>query len=276
MSEDLNPADAAGTEDVVSEDTEVETTEAEQETDQTEDSTDEGDEDKPKRETAKERRERDKAYKQRLREEAETHKKSADEAEARRARILDAGKQIAAPVEKDFEDYTEFVAAKAVWRHAQQATERDANEAGTEAEAARKRAEAINQQEKQYVDNAWRDQIKDAQARYTDFEAVAFSNDVPITDQMAEIIKSSDMGADLAYYLGKNKAIAADIAKLQPIEAARVMGRIEAQISAPRPRTETKAPDPISPVRGKAAASKDPAKMSYAEYKAARAAGTLK
>ncbi|MGR3525070.1 MAG: hypothetical protein ACU0CT_03610 [Paracoccaceae bacterium] len=273
MSEDLNPAEAAGTEEVVSEEVE----EAEQETDQTEQVEEsEGDDDKPKRETAKERRERDKAYKQRLREEAEQHKKSADEAEARRARILDAGKQISAPVEKDFDDYTEFVAAKAVWRHAQQATERDANEAFTEAEAARQRAEAIRQQEAQYTDNAWRDQIKDAQARYTDFEAVAFDQSVPITDQMAEIIKSSDMGADLAYYLGKNKAIAADIAKMQPIEAARVMGRIEASLSAPRPRTETKAPDPITPVRGKAAASKDPAKMSYAEYKAARAAGTIR
>lgn len=273
MSEDLNPADAAGTEDVVSE--EVEVTEADQETDQTDESTDEGD-DKPKRESAKERRERDKAYKQRLREEAETHKKSADEAEQRRARILDAGKQIAAPVEKDFDDYTEYVAAKAVWRHAQQAAERDANEAGTQAEAARKRADAVSQQERQYIDQAWGEQIKDAQSRYTDFEAVAFNKDVPITDQMAEIIKSSDMGADLAYYLGKNKAIAADIAELRPIEAARAMGRIEAQISAPRPRTETKAPDPISPVRGKAAASKDPSKMSYAEYKAARSAGTLR
>lgn len=273
MSEDLNPAEAAGTEEVVSEEVE----EAEQETDQTDTGEEsEGDEDKPKRESAKERRERDKAYKQRLREEAEQHKKSADEAEARRARILDAGKQITAPVEKDFDDYTEFVAAKAVWRHAQQATERDANEAFTEAEAARQRAEAIRQQEAQYTDNAWRDQIKDAQARYADFEAVAFDQSVPITDQMAEIIKSSDMGADLAYYLGKNKAIAADIAKMQPIEAARVMGRIEASISAPRPRTETKAPDPITPVRGKASASKDPAKMSMAEYKAARMAGTLR
>lgn len=194
------------------------------------------------RETAKERRERDKAYKQRLREEAETHKKSADEAEARRARILDAGKQISAPVEKDFDDYTEFVAAKAVWRHAQQATERDANEAFTEAEAARQRAEAIRQQEKQYTDQAWGEQIKDAQSRYTDFEAVAFDQSVPITDQMAEIIKSSDMGADLAYYLGKNKAIAADIAKMQPIEAARVMGRIEATLSAPALEQKPKPP----------------------------------
>lgn len=272
MSEDLNPADAAGTEEVVSEEVE----EAEQETDQTEQVEETEGDDKPKRETAKERRERDKAYKQRLREEADSLRAKADEAEQRRQRILDAGKQIAAPVEKDFDDYTEFVAAKAVWRHAQQAAERDANEAGTEAEAIRKRAEAIRHQEEQYVAQAWGDQVNDARQRYADFEDVALNPSVPITTSMAEIIRTSDMGADLAYYLGKNKAVAADIAKMQPIEAARAMGRIEAQISAPRPRTETKAPDPISPVRGKAAASKDPAKMTMAEYKAARAAGSLR
>lgn len=273
MSEELNPAEAAGADGVVSEETEAaEVTEDQAEAPDSEES--EGD--KPKRETAKERRERDKAYKQRLREEAESLRAKADEAEQRRQRILDAGKQIAAPVEKDFEDYTEYVAAKAVWRHAQQAAERDANEAGTEAEAIRKRAEAIQQQEKQYIAETWNSQMAEARARYVDFDSVALSQDVPITQQMAEIITTSDMGADLAYYLGKNRALAADIAKMQPIEAARVMGRIEAQLTAPRPRTETKAPEPISPVRGKAAASKDPAKMTMAEYKAARQAGTIR
>ena len=53
---------------------------------------------------------------------------------------------------------------------------------------------------------------------------------------------------------------------MNPVEAARAIGRIEASIALPKPRTETKAPDPINPVRGSAAASRNPDNMSYVEW----------
>ena len=59
---------------------------------------------------------------------------------------------------------------------------------------------------------------------------------------MTDLILTSDVGADVAYHLGQNRALAAQIAEMNPVEAARAIGRIEASIVAPKPRTETKAP----------------------------------
>ena len=83
---------------------------------------------------------------------------------------------------------------------------------------------------------------------------------------MTDLILTSDVGADVAYHLGQNHALAAQIAAMNPVEAARAIGRIEAGIVQPKPRTETKAPDPISPVRGSAGAARDPEKMSYRDF----------
>lgn len=236
----------------------------------------EGDaEDEKKRESAKERRERDKAYKQRLRDDAETERSKAEAAEARKAKILDAGKQEASPVEADFADYAEFIAAKAVWSYSQKDRERQAGEAGQEAEAARLRAKEIQTTEAKVLQLAWQHQVQEAKTRYQDFEAVALDPSVPISDAMVGIIQSSDVAADVAYHLGKNKAVAAEIAKLSPVEAARAIGRIEASIGSPKPRTETKAPQPIAPLKGGATAMKDPSKMTMAEFVAARKAGKI-
>jgi hypothetical protein len=57
------------------------------------------------------------------------------------------------------------------------------------------------------------------------------------------------------------------------VEQARAIGRIEASLQAPKPRTETNAPDPISPVKGKVSATRDPNRMSYKDYVAYREAG---
>ena len=77
----------------------------------------------------------------------------------------------------------------------------------------------------------------------------------------------------MLYHLGQNRALAAQIAKLPLAEAARAIGRIEASLQAPKPRTETQAPNPIAPVRGSVGATRDPAKMSFAEFKAFRESG---
>lgn len=230
-------------------------------------------EEEKKRESARERRERDKAYKQRLRDDAAEANAAAAAAEAKRARILDAGKQEKPPSESDYADPLEYVAAKAVWASQQKAAEREAGAASAEAEEARQRAEKIRQAEAAMVAQNWTTAVSEAKARYADFDAVALSGDVPINEDMARIIQTSDVGPDVAYHLGRNKALAAEISKMPPIEAARAIGRIEASMMAPKPRTETSAPTPISPVRATGAATKDPAKMTVDEYRAWRQAG---
>lgn len=278
MTDENAPTDADGL------DTNVETPEAVNEDDQTggqdESQTAEadpdGDAEDKKRESSKERRERDKAYKQRLRDELEAERDRAEKAEARRAKILQAGGQEKPPAEGDFADYAEYVAAKAVWALGKSNKEQAASDAGMEAEAARSRAKQIQAAERQIVDQSWQQQVVEARAKYADFDQVALDNSVPITPAVADLIKTSDAAADVAYHLGRNKALAAEIAKLPPIEAARAIGRIEASLTAPKPRTSTNAPQPINPVKGNATGTKDPEKMSMAEYIAGRRAGKIR
>ena len=228
-----------------------------------------------KSESAK-RREREKAYRARLQAEAAEAKAEAEQAKARRQAILDAGKQEAPPKEADFPDPIEFAAAKAIWGAEQKYREREAKNAGEAAEAAEAKVKEISQRESAVIAEAWTAQVDEAKGRYADFEQVAYAKDLPVTKAMGELIMTSEAGPDVLYHLGQNRALAAQIAAMNQVEAARAIGRIEASLSAPKPRTETKAPDPISPVRGSAGASLNPDKMSYEEYRQARMAGKIR
>lgn len=107
--------------------------------------------------------------------------------------------------------------------------------------------------------------MAEARVRYPDFDAVAFNQNLPITEVMAEVISESDKAADLAYYLGKNPAIAAKVAGMSPLAAARELGRIESTLSAPKKMSS--APDPIKPIAGKhSEAVTDPNKLDIDEW----------
>jgi hypothetical protein len=77
---------------------------------------------------------------------------------------------------------------------------------------------------------------------------------------MTEFIAESDLGADVAYYLGKNPGKAHEISQLSTIRAARELGKIESELAARPKANPSKAPEPISPVgqRGKASVSSLP------------------
>lgn len=227
-----------------------------------------------KSEAAK-RRDRDKAYKERLRQEADAANAKAEQAEQRRLKIIQAGESEKPPVEGDFTDYAEYVAAKAVWATRKQDSQIKAQDFAEEAEAARQQAKAIEEREQQIVTAQWVDRVAEAKTRYADFEAVALAPDVPITPQIADMLKQSDRGPDLAYWLGTNKAAAAELARLSPVEAAWHLGRIEASLNAPTPRTTPQTPDPIVPVRGNTSTTLDPSKMPIEEYISARKAGKI-
>lgn len=218
-----------------------------------------------------EKRRKDREYKKRLREEAADAKRELDAAKTRQERITKAGESSTPPQEKDFEDYSEYVAAKAVWKYSQETHSREAEAVGSEVQEAERKLEQIGETEKRLVQENFAVQVADARSRYSDFDAVVTARDVPITQDVVDIVMQSDVGADVAYHLASDKALAAEISAMSPIEAARAIGRIEAKLSAPKPRTTSTAPDPISPVKGKASATKDPAKMSMSEYKKWRA-----
>lgn len=72
------------------------------------------------------------------------------------------------------------------------------------------------------------------------------------TEAMGRALLSSDVGAEVAYHLGKHPDEARRIAGLDPVSQVREIGRLEAKLSqpAPAPKTVTDAPAPTPGVRG--------------------------
>jgi hypothetical protein len=89
---------------------------------------------------------------------------------------------------------------------------------------------------------------------------------------MLEIITESDDGPALAYYLGKNLDVAARIAQLPPLAAARELGRIEVNLAFEREKAKLKpvvsqAPPPTPKIEAtEPAVSKDPSQMTDREF----------
>jgi len=126
-------------------------------------------------------------------------------------------------------------------------------EAYAEALAVKKAEELIAQRELQkqraQVEDAYAEREEEARSKYDDFEQVAYNPKLRVTDAMAETIKASDIGPDLAYWLGSNPKEADRISRLSPLLQAREIGKIEAKLSsAPIQKRTTSAPAPISPI----------------------------
>lgn len=126
-------------------------------------------------------------------------------------------------------------------------------EAYAEALAVKKAEELLAQREYQKqqaaIDDAYHEREEEARAKYDDFEQVAYNPQLRVTSVMAETIKASDMGPDLAYWLGTNPKEADRISRLSPLLQAREIGKIEAKLAAaPLVKPTTSAPAPISPV----------------------------
>jgi hypothetical protein len=105
---------------------------------------------------------------------------------------------------------------------------------------------------------------------------VALAQTVPITPMVMEALAETENPADIAYYLGKNQPKAVAISRMTPIAAARAIAQIEASLSGTPPQPPTKktttAPPPIKPVGSSNTVTKDPEKMTQAEYEAYRLA----
>jgi hypothetical protein len=132
----------------------------------------------------------------------------------------------------------------------------DTVEAYAEALAVQKAEQLLEQRDRQKqqreIIESYHDREEEARAKYDDFEQVAYNPSVPITDVMAQSIQSSDVGPELAYYLGTNIKEADRIAQLPPILQAKEIGRLEAKIAnEPVIKKTTSAPAPISPVTAK-------------------------
>jgi hypothetical protein len=126
-------------------------------------------------------------------------------------------------------------------------------EAYAEALAYRKAEELLAQREQAKQQAAllegYHEREEQARDKYEDFEQVAYNPNLRITNVMAETIQASDIGPDVAYYLGANPKEADRISRLLPFLQAKEIGKIEAKLSDnPPAKKTTSAPAPIAPV----------------------------
>lgn len=121
------------------------------------------------------------------------------------------------------------------------------------------------QQEKVYQDFESKRQatLVAGVTKYEDFEEVAIENPhLTITPQMADIITDSEIGYEIAYYLGSNTAEADAIAGMHPLKQAAAIAKLETKLASKPAKKISKAPDPIKPVgaKGSSTTQLDPTK----------------
>jgi hypothetical protein len=105
------------------------------------------------------------------------------------------------------------------------------------------------QKQQSQILEAYHNREQEALDKYDDFEQVAYNPKLSITTVMAQSIQASDVGPEVAYYLGANPKEADRIARLDPVLQAKEIGRIEAKLSSDPPVKRTSsAPAPIRPV----------------------------
>ena len=148
------------------------------------------------------------------------------------------------PRPEDFEDYAQYTRAVVAFE-----VNKAKTEWGNEAIKNQQRETETQKEQKQ------QDLIRAGIEKYGDFEDVAMTQTVPITPVIRDILLESEMGHDVAYYLGRNRPEAIQIARMTPTQAAKAIGKIELEITKiqaenpPQKRNISNAPPPINPLK---------------------------
>jgi hypothetical protein len=173
------------------------------------------------------------------------------------------------PKQDDFETYEDFLVAKA--KHEAKAEIQQEFEDRNRQTVEHRREQAARERVQSH-----QERCEDARDKFDDFDDVAFDPDLPISDAMAHSIMDSEHGPEIQYHLGKHPAEARKIAQMNPLAAARELGKLEVKLTTPAPKKVTSAPPPVPTVKGGDTPSRDPSKMGYEEYRKAREAGQIR
>jgi hypothetical protein len=179
---------------------------------------------------------------------------SSAQAAALRERFQSAGRpqDYRAP-----EDYTRAVAEQAVREVGAEILARQASQAQEIAARA--------------AQDAWTESTAEFRQKAPDFDAIVHNPNLTVTPIMADAIRESSRGAEIAYYLGKNPAEAARIASLSPVSQATAIAHLETRAGSVAQSPVSRAPQPVSTLSGRAGgAGKRLEDMSFEEYRQAR------
>ena len=121
-------------------------------------------------------------------------------------------------------------------------------------ETAQAIAELRAEQQQAQAQSEWDSRVRKASEEYPDFEEKvllgAQRNAWACSPAVADAIRLSDKGTDIAYALASDPAEAARIHGLPPALQLIEVGKLEAKLIQPKPRTTTQAPIPTPQVRG--------------------------
>jgi hypothetical protein len=168
------------------------------------------------------------------------------------------------PQVENFQNFDDYIEAIADWKVEKRLQQRD------------------QAKKQETLQESYDRQMKEARNKYSDFEEAIADYDFHLLPNYArEALLHSNIGAELAYYIANNPEIGDNLAKLNPIDAVRQIGRLEAKLESENIGKKavkvTQAPPPITPI--KAQASKQRSLQSYIDagdhegYAAARRAG---
>ena len=184
----------------------------------------------------------------------------------------------AKPKPEQFTDAFEYAEALAEYSAEAALANRDKQDA--EKRAAVEQAKLIK---------GWETRLKATKAEIPDFAEMVESSTVTVSDAIRDAILESDIGPRILYHLAENEDFALKLNEMPPITAIREIGKLEARLEKPAESvqsvqsvTRSKAPAPISPIRGAASGSdfkvdsKGEFHGSYQNWKAARQAGKIR
>jgi len=166
------------------------------------------------------------------------------------------------PRQDAFDDYQKYLDAKIGY---------EVNKAKTTWDRDQARKNEDQQRQQKFVN--LQERINEGYKQFPDFEEVALDRTVPITPMITEILADTDRPAELAYYLGKNRAEAIQISRMTPIQAARALAKIETKMaeSGVPPPSNPKlpgAPPPIKPLGSSHTVTRSLEKMTQKEFEA--------
>lgn len=177
------------------------------------------------------------------------------------------------PVLEDFNSYEEWVDARAEYRATKAAEKLIAQE---RERAAQQNAQSTAQTQHQALVETYEARQEAAREKYEDYDEVLNSEEVAgmgITLTVQQSLLESEIGPDVAYYLGQNLDEYAEIlAAGNTPKAARMMGRVEAKVEA-----QLKEQDAAAKAAAKKPAAKEaaPAGLAGVSGKAAPGAGKV-
>jgi chaperonin cofactor prefoldin len=106
------------------------------------------------------------------------------------------------------------------------------------------RERAVETEVQAEVLREFQSQQNEARKALKDFDQVLAKGTAPVARHVGELVIESDKAALLQYHLAQRPDLVAELNSLSPRDAARRIGRLEARLSLPTPKTATKAPPP--------------------------------